>query len=118
MEYKMIIRQTLFGFSQRKNGKLKLRSVRFLRTSVMQKKGEHLLVSNGGRLECFISGKTPIARLSREQFRFVIKAARFFGCLPDQKNLPVWLWDGDDCIPGGMPVSGRKVRPAAAVVGY
>ncbi len=94
MQYKMIVRQTMFGFSLRKNGKLKLCSVRFLRDSIMKKKGNRLAVSSDGRLEYFISGKTPVARLTGEQFCFAVLAARFFGCLPDQKNLPIWLWTG------------------------
>lgn len=92
MEYKMIVRQTMFDFSLRKNGMLKLCSVRFLRENIMKKKGERLFVSSDGRLDYFISGNTPLVQLTREQFRFVIKAARFFGYLPDQKNLPIWLW--------------------------
>ncbi len=92
MEYKMIIRQTMFDFSLRKNGKLKLCSVRFLRENIMKKKGDQLFVSNDGRMDCFISGNTPLAQLTREQFRFVIKAVKFFGYLHDQKNLPIWLW--------------------------
>ena len=95
MKYKMIVRQTMFSFSFRKNGTLKLRSVRFLRESIMKKKGNRLFVGSDGRLECFVSGDTPVARLTGEQFRFVTKAAGFFGYLPGRKNLPIWLWDGD-----------------------
>ncbi|HHB75233.1 MAG TPA: hypothetical protein ENK84_01635 [Desulfobulbus sp.] len=67
----------------------------------MKKKGNRLFVSSDGRMECFVGGKTPVARLSREQFRFVTKAVRFFGYLPDQKNLPIWLWEEDRISPTG-----------------
>jgi hypothetical protein len=92
MEYKMIVRQTMFDFTIRKNGTLKLRSVKFLRDGIMKKKDNQLLVSEGGRVDFFVNGKTPVAHLTKKQFRFVTAAARFFGHLPDQKNLPIWLW--------------------------
>ncbi len=110
MQYKMIVRQTMFGFSLRKNGKLKLCSVRFLRGSIMKKKGDRLLVSSDGRLEYFISGKTPVARLTGEQFCFAIQAARFFGCLPDQKNLPIWLWTESADLGKGFGISAPCLR--------
>ena len=114
MKYKMIVRQTMFAFSFRKNGKLKLCSVRFLRESIMKKKGNRLFVSSDGRMECFISGKTPVARLTGEQFRFVTKAAGFFGYLPDQKNLPIWLWEGDRASAKGVPIPTPDLRLCSA----
>jgi hypothetical protein len=92
MKYRMIVRRTLFDFSIRKNGALKLRGVRFLRDSVMEEKQDCLFVETNGRREMFVSGRTLLSRLSREQFIFIIKAARFFGYLPEQKNLPIYLW--------------------------
>lgn len=88
----------------RKDGALKLRGVRFLRDSVMEEKQDRLFVETDGRLEMFVSGRTLLRRLNREQFVFVIKAARFFGYLPEQKNLPIYLWaetrQGGGLFPG------------------
>lgn len=92
MEYKMIVRQTMFAFKQTEKGKLKLHSVKFLRDSLMKKKNDLLLVTEDSAVQFFVGGKTPLAQLTREQFWFVTAATKFFGNLPDQKQLPVWLW--------------------------
>jgi len=108
MEYKMIVRRTLFHFTVRKNGKLKLRGVRFLRDSVMRKEEDRLVVDTEGRREIFISGRTLLARLSREQFVFVTRAARFFGYLPGQKNLPIYLWADSQAAGMDIPLPGHR----------
>jgi len=92
MEYKMIVRRTMFAFTQTKKGGLKLASVKFLSDSIMKKKNNLLLVNENDEVQFFIGGSTPVAELSREQFCFVAAATKFFGYLPDQKQLPVWLW--------------------------
>ena len=114
MEYKMIVRQTLFAFTQTRKGSLKLKSVKFLRDSIMKKKNDLLLVTENDEVQFFIGGSTPVADLSREQFCFVAAATKFFGHLPDQKQLPVWLWaDSLDMSSGSLKTpwrKGRKVR--------
>lgn len=92
MEYKMIIRQTMFGFLMTEKGDLQLCSVKFLRDGLMKKKNDLLLVTEKGTVQFFVGGTTPLAKLTHEQFRFVTAATRFFGHLPEQKELPVWLW--------------------------
>jgi hypothetical protein len=108
MQYKMIVRRTLFDFRLKKNGELKLRGVRFLRDSVMDEQQDRLIVETDGRREMFVSGRTLLARLSREQFLFVSRAARFFGYLPDQKNLPIYLWADTHVTGTGFPVAGQR----------
>jgi len=108
MEYKMIVRQTMFDFSVRKNGGLKLRSVKFLRESIMKKKENRLVVRDNGRVDFFVSGETPLFHLTKEQFCFVTAASRFFGYLPDQKNLPIYLWTDSLEIPHEFYTSGSK----------
>ncbi len=111
MEYKMIVRQTMFAFKQTGKGGLKLKSVKFLRDSIMKKKNDLLLVTENDEVQFFIGGSTPVADLSREQFCFVAAATKFFGHLPDQKQLPVWLWaDSLDMSAGSLKTSGRKGR--------
>ena len=92
MEYRMIVRQTMFDFKETKKGKLKLHTVKFLRDSIMKRKNNLLMVTEQNRVQFFVGGATPLAELSREQIRFVTAATKFFGHLPDQKQLPVWLW--------------------------
>ncbi len=92
MQYRMIVSRAMFDFTVSGRGRLKLRSVRFLDDAVVREKDNLLLVSERGRVQFFLRGSTPVARLSSEQFRFVAAAARFFGHLPDQERMPVWLW--------------------------
>ncbi len=92
MQYRMIIRRTLFDFIRTTQGRLQLRSVKFLRQGFMEEKNNLLVVRDEDQVQFFVSGAIPVARLSREQVAFVAAAARFFGHLPDQDNLPVWLW--------------------------
>jgi len=118
MEYKMIVRQTLFSFNQSDQGELKLKSVKFLQESLMKKKNSLLLVTEDDEVQFFIGGSTPVAKLTREQFKFVTAATKFFGHLPDQKQLPVWLWaDSLDMSDGKFSSSpikqkGFHVEPA------
>ncbi len=92
MRYRMIVSRALFDFAVTGHGRLRLRSVRFLDDSRIREKNNVLLVSEHGRVEFFLKGSTPVSHLSGEQFRFVAAAARFFGHLPDQERMPVWLW--------------------------
>ncbi len=100
MEYKMIVRQTLFAFNQPEQGNLKLKSVKFLGENIIKKKNSLLLVTGDDEVQFFIGGSTPLAQLTREQFKFVTKAAKFFGHLPEKKQLPVWLWADSLEMPG------------------
>ena len=111
MRYRMIVSRAMFDFAVSNRGRLKLRSVRFLENSVIQEKNDVLLVSEGGQVQFFLKGSTPVARLSNEQFRFVAAAARFFGHLPDHGRMPVWLWSDSLQMERG-PVG--KAEPAMA----
>ncbi len=112
MQYRMIVSRAMFDFTVSGGGRLKLRSVRFLDDSVVREKNDVLLVSEQGQVQFFLKGSTPVARLSGEQFRFVAEAARFFGHLPDQKRMPVWLWaDALQMEPGATAAQ----APAAVV---
>ncbi len=92
MQYRMIVSRAMFDFTVAGRNRLKLRSVRFLDRSTVRERNGLLLVNEQGRIHFFLRGSTPVARLSGEQFRFVAAAARFFGHLPDQERMPVWLW--------------------------
>lgn len=105
MEYRMIIRQTLFDFDQSGAGRLELKSVKFLADSLMKKKNNLLLVREDDAIQFFIGSSTPVARLTGEQFNFVIAATKFFGYLPGQKQLPVWLWADSLEMSGGQSMS-------------
>jgi len=110
MEYKMIVRQTLFAFNQSQQGKLKLKSVKFLQENIMKKKNSLLLVTENNEVQFFIGGSTPVAKLTREQFKFVTAATKFFGHLPNHKQLPVWLWADSLEMSGGNFSSAPKKR--------
>ncbi|HFQ91000.1 MAG TPA: hypothetical protein ENK27_13080 [Desulfobulbus sp.] len=110
MQYRMIVSRAMFDFTLSGRGRLKLRSVRFLDDSVVREKNDVLLLSENGGVQFFLKGSTPMSRLSGEQFRFVAAAARFFGHLPDQERMPVWLWaDSLQMEPG------RAAQPEAAM---
>ncbi len=94
MEYKMIVRRTLFDFELTDNNRLKLQSVRFLDNSAMQHHNDLLLVTEDETVRFFLDGATPVSRLSPEQFRFISAASRYFGPMPGKDELPFWLWAG------------------------
>ena len=94
MQYKMVVRRTMFDFELTNEGTVKLRSVRFLHDAAMKRQNDLLLVTENDTVQFFVDRATPVAHLSRQQFRFVSAAAKYFGHLTDQKQLPVWLWAG------------------------
>jgi hypothetical protein len=99
MQYKMVVRRTLFDFDLTDQGRLKLQSVHFLNDKAMRHHHDLLLVTEESGVQFFLDGDTPVSRLSPEQFRFISAASRYFGHLPDQKEMPVWLWAGSLKIP-------------------
>jgi len=99
MQYKMVVRRTMFDFDLTEKGNLKLRSVHFLNDSVMKQQNDLLLVTENDAVQFFLDRATPVSRLSREQFQFVSAASRYFGHMPDQEQLPVWLWAGSLDLP-------------------
>ena len=110
MKYRMIVRQTMFDFSFTGQGRLRLRGVRFLPEETMEKRGDLLMVRQQGAVQFFLSGDTPLAELTREQFRFVAAVTRFFGLLPNRRHLPVWLWaERTDMRRAGTAATGEPV---------
>ena len=99
MQYKMVVRRTIFDFDLTEKGNVKLRSVRFLNDSVMKKQNDLLLVTENDTVQFFLDRATPLSRLTREQFKFISAAARYFGHMRDQEQLPVWLWAGSLNLP-------------------
>jgi len=99
MEYKMIIRRTLFDFDLSKQGKVKLRSVHFLNDSRMKEHNDLLLVTENDAIQFFLDRSTPVSSLSGKQFAFITAASRYFGQMPNQKQMPVWLWAGSLDLP-------------------
>ena len=79
MQYKMVVRRTMFDFDLTEKGNVKLRSVRFLNDSIMKKQNDLLLVTENDAVQFFLDRETPLSRLSREQFKFISAAARYFG---------------------------------------
>ena len=110
MQYKMVVRRTLFDFDLTKQGKLKLRSVHFLSDSKMKKQNNLLLVTENNAVQFFLDRSTPVSRLSGKQFAFINAAARYFGHMPDREQMPVWLWAGSLDVPGDHD---RPVRKAS-----
>ena len=94
MQYKMVVRQTMFDFDLTKNGNLKLLSVHFLHGSIMKKQNDLLLVTLNETIQFFLDRATPLSGLTSEQFKFINAAARYFGYMRNQEQLPVWLWAG------------------------
>ena len=119
MEYRMIVRQTMFDFKKNEKGALTLNSVKFLRDSFMKRKNNLLLVMEQNKVQFFVGGATPVSELSKEQFRFVTAATKFFGHLPDKKQLPVWLWaDSLEMQPGRCGeshVAETTIQPEPAI---
>ncbi|RUM37839.1 MAG: hypothetical protein DSY70_09105 [Desulfobulbus sp.] len=99
MEYKMIVRRTLFTFDLIRKGQIKLRSVRFLSDAAMKQHNDLLLLTENDSVQFFFDQGTPVSHLSREQFSFVSSAAKYFGFINDKEQLPVWLWAGSLDIP-------------------
>jgi len=99
MEYKMVVRRTLFDFDLSKQGKVKLRSVHFLNDSSMKEHNDLLLVTENDAVQFFLDRSTPVSRLSGKQFAFITAASRYFGHMPNQKQMPVWLWAGSLDLP-------------------
>ena len=94
MQYKMVVRRTMFDFDLTPKGTVKLRSVRFLHDAAMKQHNDLLLVTENNTVQFFLDRATPVSHLSREQFKFVSAASRYFGYISDQEQLPVWLWAG------------------------
>jgi hypothetical protein len=99
MQYKMVVRRTMFDFDLTAQGSVKLCSVRFLHDTVMKKQNDLLLVTEDNAVQFFLDRATPVAHLSREQFRFVSAASKYFGHITDEEQLPVWLWAGSLELP-------------------
>ena len=99
MQYKMVVRRTMFDFDLKEKGNIKLRSVHFLNHANMKQQNDLLLVTENDTVQFFLDRATPVANLSREQFEFVSAASRYFGHMPDQEQLPVWLWAGSLELP-------------------
>jgi len=99
MEYKMIVRRTLFDFDLSEDNRLKLRSVHFLDDAAMRRHNDLLLVTEDETIRFFLDSATPVTRLSPEQFRFISAAARYFGPMPGRDELPFWLWAGSLELP-------------------
>ena len=117
MLYKMVVRQTMFDFSLTRKGNITLRLVRFLNDSTMKKQNNLLLVTENDTVQFFLDRTTRLSHLTREQFVFVSAAARFFGHMRDQDQLPVWLWAGSLKLPQDCSRKSRgkhQRRPAPA----
>jgi len=99
VQYKMVGRRTMFDFELTNEGTVKLRSVRFLHDPAMKWQNDLLLVTENDTVPFFVDRVAPVAHLSRQQFRFVSAAAKYFGHLTDQKQLPVGLWAGSLILP-------------------
>ena len=117
MEYKMVVRKTMFNFDLTKKGNVKLRSVRFLGNAIMRKKNDLLLVTENNSVQFFLDQATPISRLSSRQFKFITAASKYFGVMPDHEQMPVWLWAGsldlpEDCVGRGDDKHAGQVYPA------
>jgi hypothetical protein len=104
MQYKMVVRRTLFEFDLTIQGKVKLRSVHFLSNSNMKEHNDLLLVTENDAVQFFLDRSTPVSRLTGKQFAFISAASRYFGHMPDQKRMPVWLWAGSLDVPKDQDV--------------
>ncbi len=115
MQYKMVVRRTLFDFIMTKKGTLILQSVHFLDDGIMKQHNNLLVVTEDDTVQFFFDGAIPVSSLSREQFKFISSAARYFGHIPDQNQLPMWLWAGSLDIPDDRSHVNRVERhPAIA----
>ncbi|MCK5516914.1 MAG: hypothetical protein KAI39_08575 [Desulfobulbaceae bacterium] len=114
MEYKMVVRKTMFNFDLTGKGNVKLRSVRFLGNAIMKKKNDLLLVTENNSVQFFLDQATPISRLSSQQFKFITAASKYFGYMPDHEQMPVWLWAGSLNLPEDCEQVSNS-RPAGQV---
>ena len=117
MQYKMVVRRTMFDFDLTEKGSVKLRSVRFLNDAIMKQQNDLLLVTENDTVQFFLDQATPVAHLSGKQFKFISAAARYFGHMPDQEQLPVWLWAGSLDLPENQVqhAQGLQTRQAEPV---
>ena len=99
MQYKMVVRRTLFDFELTQKGKIILHSVHFLNDSSMKKHNDLLLVTEDNVVQFFLDRSTPVSRLSEKQFAFISAASKYFGHMPHQEQMPVWLWAGSLDLP-------------------
>jgi hypothetical protein len=118
MQYKMVVRRTLFDFDLTPRGRVKLRSVRFLNDAAMKQQNDLLLVTGDAKVQFFLDRATPMAHLSQEQFNFVSAAAKYFGYISDQEQLPVWLWAGSLDLPENHMQPEQAVFAKAAEVAH
>ncbi len=106
MEYKVIVRRTLFVFKRKDKGGLNLSWIRFLQDNEMITKGQSLILTDSSaRSLHFVSGSVPVKYLSGEQFCFIAEAAKYFGRLSedDGAKYPIWL-GVDSNLPGSTGV--------------
>jgi len=118
MQYKMVVRRTMFDFDLTEKGNVKLRSVRFLNDFIMKKQNDLLLVTENDAVQFFLDRATPLSRLSQEQFKFISAAARYFGHMPDQEQLPVWLWAGSLELPEKYSKQVQDEQPSQSKPAY
>ncbi len=112
MQCKMVVSRAMFDFQFSEKGRLRLESVRFLTDSMMCEKNDVLLVSEEDTVNFFLNGSVSLSSLSRAQVRFVAAAARFFGHLPGNNKMPVWLWSGSMSMNSKMP---QRIETEAAM---
>jgi hypothetical protein len=118
MEYKMIVRRTLFNFELNNKDRVKLCSVRFLSDDAMKQHRDLLLLTENNAVQFFLDQATPVSRLSREQFRFISAAAKYFGHITDQEQLPVWLWAGRLELPDHCKQQKQCMRNSTNIAVY
>jgi hypothetical protein len=103
----------MFDFELTKKGNLKLESVKFLGNNAIRQKNDLLLVTDRGSVQFFLDRSTPVSHLSGEQFNFISAAARYFGYMPNQEEMPVWLWAGSLDLPRGTGQQQDRQLPMA-----
>ncbi len=92
MQFKVIISRAMFVFNGIVKGKAQLETVRFLSDTVTSEKNDVLLVAEKGKIDFFLSGSTPLAKISGEQCHCLTAAARFFGHFPGGSDaIPIWF---------------------------
>ncbi len=92
MKFKVIISRAMFVFNGIVNGKAQLEAVRFISDDTVYIKNDVLVVNEKGKMDFFLNGSTPLAKVSKQQCTRLAAAARFFGHLPGMNgNIPVWF---------------------------
>ncbi|WP_456387361.1 hypothetical protein [Desulfolithobacter sp.] len=92
MEYRIIAGRTLFSFTMTDDS-LDLNEVCFLgEDAVLNGDGPLVIKRENGHLEWFVSGKTRVAHLSTDQFRFLARVARFFRSLAGMGRMAEEIW--------------------------